>query len=181
MKFIKGNNMSRSQSELSLKQREILQLVIYRTKNPKSPTFFGNNEYIGKCVNVKPDTVRKALKELKDLGYIAEAKDDKGRRHLTYTGKEFAPIIADMRDFDKNMLKQERDNYLRDLNYCRHELELAQIRNNTLDKENSSLRLKLLHTETRLMQLENFLLSHGATKEQIEAMVKMMQQMPESA
>lgn len=174
MKFIKGNNMSRSQSELSLKQREILQLVIYRTKNPKSPTFFGNNEYIAKCVDVQPDTVRKALKELKDLGYIAEAKDDKGRRHLTYTGKEFAPIIADMRDFDKNMLKQERDNYLRDLNYCRHELELAQIRIDTLDKENSSLRLKLLHTETRLMQLENFLLSHGATKEQIEAMVKQM-------
>lgn len=45
--------MSKSKSELSLKQREILQLVIYRTKNPKSPTFFCNNEYIGKCVDVK--------------------------------------------------------------------------------------------------------------------------------
>ena len=76
--------MSRSQSELSLTQREILQLVIYRTQNPQNSTFFGNNEYIGKCVNVKPDTVRKALKELKDLGYIAEAKDEKGRRHLAY-------------------------------------------------------------------------------------------------
>ncbi len=60
--------MSRSQSELSLKQREILQLVIYRTKNPKSPTFFGNNEYIAKCVDVKPDTVRKYIKELEELG-----------------------------------------------------------------------------------------------------------------
>lgn len=86
-----------------------------------------------------------------------------------------------MRNFDKNILKQKRDNYLRDLNYCKHKLELTQIRNDTLDKENSSLRLKLLHTETRLMQLENFLLSHGATKEQIEAMVKMMQQVPEAA
>jgi len=45
--------MSRSQSELSLTQCEILQLVIYRTKNHKSPTFFCNNEYIGKCVDVK--------------------------------------------------------------------------------------------------------------------------------
>lgn len=170
--------MSRSQSELSLTQREILQLVIYRTKNPKSPTFFGNNEYIAKCVDIKPDTVRKALKELKDLGYIAEAKDDKGRRHLTYTGKEFAPIIADMRDFDKNMLKQERDNYLRDLNYCRHELELAQIRIDTLDKENSELRTKSLHTETRLMQLENLFLSQGVSKELIDAMIKQAQTMP---
>ena len=166
--------MSRSQSELSLKQREILQLVIYRTKNPKSPTFFGNNEYIAKCVDVQPDTVRKALKELKDLGYIAEAKDDKGRRHLTYTGKEFAPIIADMRDFDKNMLKQERDNYLRDLNYCRHELELAQIRNDTLERDNSALNDKLFYAELRVKELENIFSAQGVTKEQIDMMIEQM-------
>ena len=169
--------MSRSQSELSLKQREILQLVIYRTKNPKSPTFFGNNEYIAKCVDIKPDTVRKALKELKDLGYIAEAKDDKGRRHLTYTGKEFAPIIADMRDFDKNMLKQERDNYLRDLNYCKHELELAQIRIDTLERENSALNDKLFYAELRVQQLENLFFAQGVTKDQIDAMIKQAQTM----
>ena len=177
MKFIKGNNMSRSQSELSLKQREILQLVIYRTKNPKSPTFFGNNEYIAKCVDIKPDTVRKALKELKDLGYIAEAIDDKGRRHLTYTGKEFAPIIADMRDFDKNMLKQERDNYLRDLNYCRHELELAQIRIDTLERDNSALNDKLFYAELRVKELENIFSAQGVTKEQIDWMIKQTQGM----
>lgn len=170
--------MSKSKSELSLTQREILQLVIYRTKNPQSPTFFGNNEYIAKCVDIKPDTVRKALKELKDLGYIAESKDDKGRRHLAYTGKEFPPIIEDMRNMDKRMLKQERDNYLRDLNYCRHELEMAQIRIDTLDKENSELRTKLLHTETWLMQLENLFLSQGVTKERIDAMIKQAQTMP---
>lgn len=167
--------MSRSQSELSLKQREILQLVIYRTKNPKSPTFFGNNEYIAKCVDIKPDTVRKALKELKDLGYISEAKDDKGRRHLTYTGKEFAPIIADMRDFDKNMLKQERDNYLRDLNYCRHELELAQIRIDTLERDNSALNDKLFYAELRVKELENIFFAQGVTKEQIDMMIKQSQ------
>lgn len=169
--------MSRSQSELSITKREILQLVIYRTKNPKHPTFFGDNEYIAKCVDVKPDTVRKYIKELEELVYLNEIKDDKGRRHLTYTGKEFAPIIADMRDFDKNMLKQERDNYLRDLNYCKHELELAQIHIDTLDKENSELRTKLFHTETRLMQLENLFLSQGVTKERIDAMIKQAQTM----
>ena len=177
MKFIKGNNMSRSQSELSLKQREILQLVIYRTKNPKSPTFFGNNEYIGKCVNVKPDTIRKALKELKDLGYIAEAKDEKGRRHLAYTGKEFAPIIEDMRNMDKRMLKQERDNCLRDLNYCKHELEMAQIRIETLEKDNSALNDKLFYAELRVQQLENLFLSQGVTKERIDMMIKQAQTM----
>ena len=170
--------MSRSQSELSLTQREILQLVIFRTKNPKSPTFFGNNEYIGKCVNVKPDTVRKALKELKDLGYIMEAKDEHGRRHLAYTGKEFAPIIEDMRNMDKRMLKQERDNYLRDLNYCKHELEMAQIRINTLEKESSELRDKLFYADLRVQQLENLFFAQGVTKEQIDMMIKQAQTMP---
>ncbi|MBR3675630.1 MAG: hypothetical protein IKN71_00645 [Alphaproteobacteria bacterium] len=169
--------MSRSQSELSLTQREILQLVIYRTKNPKSPTFFGNNEYIGKCVNVKPDTVRKALKELKDFGYIMEAKDDKGRRHLAYTGKEFAPIIEDMRNMDKRMLKQERDNCLRDLNYCKHELELAQIRIDTLERDNSALNDKLFYAELRVKELENIFFAQGVTNEQIDWMIKQTQGM----
>jgi len=169
--------MSKSKSELSLNQREILQFIIYRTKSKVHPTFFGNNEYIAKYVNVKPDTVRKAIKKLEKLGYLKEAKDDKGRRHLAYTSKEFAPIIADMRNIDKNVLKQERDNYLRDLNYYKHELELAQIRIDALDKENSDLRTRLLHTETRLMQLENLFTSQGITKEQIDMMIKQIQEM----
>ncbi|MCM1295467.1 MAG: helix-turn-helix domain-containing protein [Muribaculaceae bacterium] len=164
--------MSRSQSELSLTQREILQLIIYRTKNPKHATFFGDNEYIAKCVNVKPDTIRKAIKELIKLEYLVQGKDKQGRRHLVYTGKAFAPIIADMRNFDKSILKQERDNYLRDLTYCQNELGLAQIRIKTLDKDNSDLRLNLLHTETRLIQLENLFTAQGVTKEQIDVMIK---------
>lgn len=92
------------------------------------------------------------------MEYLVQGKDKQGRRHLVYTGKKFAPIIADMRNFDKSILKQERDNYLRDLTYCQKELELAQISIKTLDKENSELRLKfLLQTETRLMQIENLL------------------------
>lgn len=170
--------MSRSQSELSLTQREILQLIIYRTKNPKHTTFFGDNEYIAKCVNVKPDTVRKAVNELIKLEYLVQGKDKQGRRHLIYTGKKFAPIIADMRNFDKSILKQERDNYLHDLTYCQNELELTQIRMKTLDRENSELRLKLLQTETRLMQIENLFTSQGVTKEQIDVMIRQMEERP---
>ena len=164
--------MSKSKSELSLNQREILQFIIYRTKSKVHPTFFGNNEYIAKYVNVKPDTVRKAIKKLEKLGYLMEAKDEHGRRHMVYTGKEFAPIVTDMRNYDKRLLMQERDNYLRDLNYYKKEYELAKIGMERLEKENSELRTKLLHTETRLMQLEQSLLSQGATKEQIDRMIK---------
>ena len=38
--------MSRSKAELSVTERLIIQLVIYRTKNPKHPTFFGDNKKI---------------------------------------------------------------------------------------------------------------------------------------
>jgi len=54
---------------------------------------------------------------------------------------------------------------------------MAQIRIDTLDKENSELRTKLLNTETRLMQLENLFLSQGVTKEQIDTMIKQAQTM----
>ena len=83
-----------------------------------------------------------------------------------------------MRNFDKSILKQERDNYLRDLTYCQNELELTQIRMNTLDRENSELRLKLLQTETRLMQIENLFTSQGVTKEQIDVMIRQMEERP---
>lgn len=163
--------MSRSKSELSLNQREILQFITYRTRSKVHPTFFGSNEYIAKYVNVQPDTVRKAIKKLEKLGYLMEAKDEHGRRHMAYTGKEFAPIVADMRNYEKRLLMQERDNYLRDMNYYKKEYELAKIRIDVLDKENSELRTKLLHAETRLMQMEQSLLSQGATKELIDRMI----------
>ena len=175
MKFIKGNNMSRSQSELSLKQREILQLVIYRTKNPKSPTFFGNNEYIAKCVDVKPDTVRKAITKLVKLEYLQLGYDKQGRRHMVYTGKEFAPIIENMNNIDKKSLRDDKEYYEREAQYSAHELELAKIRIETLERENTSLQSKLFQAELRVKQLENIFTAQGCTKEQIDMMIKQSQ------
>ena len=62
--------MSRSKAELSVTERLIIQLVIYRTKNPKHPTFFGDNKNIAKCIDVQPDTVRKAIAKLVKLEYF---------------------------------------------------------------------------------------------------------------
>ena len=62
--------MSRSKTELSVTERLIIQLVIYRTKNPKHPTFFGDNKNIAKCIDVQPDTVRKAIAKLVKLEYL---------------------------------------------------------------------------------------------------------------
>lgn len=58
--------MSRSKAELSVTERLILQLVKFRT-NPKHTTFYGDNKNIAKCVDIQPDTARKAIAKLLKL------------------------------------------------------------------------------------------------------------------
>ena len=167
--------MSRSKAELSVTERLIIQLVIYRTKNPKHPTFFGDNKNIAKCIDVQPDTVRKAIAKLVKLEYLQLGYDKQGRRHMVYTGKEFAPIIENMNNIDKKSLRDDKEYYEREAQYSAHELELAKIRIETLERETTELSSKLLAAETRVMQLESLFFSQGCTKEQIDMMIERME------
>ena len=45
------------------------------------------------------------------------------------------------------------NNYLRNLNYCKHELEMAQIRIDTLERDNSALNDKLFYAELLVQEL----------------------------
>lgn len=63
------------------------------------------------------------------------------------------------------------------MNYCRHELELAQIRIDTLERDNSALNDKLFYAELRVKELENIFFAQGVTKEQIDMMIKQVQTM----
>lgn len=45
------------------------------------------------------------------------------------------------------------NNYLRDLNYCKHELESAQIRINTLEKDDAVLNDKMFYAELLVQEL----------------------------
>lgn len=63
------------------------------------------------------------------------------------------------------------------MNYCKHELELAQIRINTLERDNSALNDKLFYAELRVKELENIFFAQGVTKEQIDMMIKQVQTM----
>lgn len=169
--------MSRSKAELSVTERLIIQLVIYRTKNPKHPTFFGDNKNIAKCIDVQPDTVRKAIAKLVKLEYLQLGYDKQGRRHMVYTGKEFAPIIENMNNIDKKSLRDDKEYYEREAQYSARELELAKIRIETLERENSLLQSKLFQAELRVKQLENIFTAQGCTKEQIDMMIKQMMDM----
>ena len=169
--------MSRSKAELSVTERLIIQLVIYRTKNPKHPTFFGDNKNIAKCVDVQPDTVRKAIAKLVKLEYLQLGYDKQGRRHMVYTGKEFAPIIENMNNIDKKSLRDDKEYYEREAQYSARELELAKIRIETLERENTSLQSKLFQAELRIKQLENIFTAQGVSKEQIDMMIGQAQTM----
>ena len=166
--------MSRSKAELSVTERLIIQLVIYRTTNPKHPTFFGDNKNIAKCIDVQPDTVRKAIAKLVKLEYLQLGYDKQGRRHMVYTGKEFAPIIENMNNIDKKSLRDDKEYYEREAQNATHELKLAQIRIETLERERTELCFKLLAAEDRISQLENLFTAQGCTKEQINTMIKQM-------
>lgn len=167
--------MSRSKAELSVTERLIIQLVKFRI-NAKHPTFYGDNKNIAQCLDIQPDTARKAIAKLVKLEYLQLGYDKQGRRHMVYTGKEFAPIFENMNNIDKKSLRDDKEYYEREAQYSAHELELAKIRIETLERENSELQNKLFYSELRVSQLENLFLSQGATKEQIDWMIKQNQQ-----
>ena len=165
--------MSRSKSELSVTERLIIQLVKFRI-NAKHPTFYGDNKNIAQCLDIQPDTARKAVSKLVKLGYLEVGFDKQGRRHMVYTGKKFAPIIENMNNIDKKSLRDDKEYYEREAQYSAHELELTKIRIETLERENALLQSKLSQAELRVKQLENIFTAQGCTKEQIDMMIGKM-------
>ena len=163
--------MSRSKAELSVTDRLIIQLIKFRI-NAKHPTFYGDNKNIAQCLDIQPDTARKAVSKLVKLGYLEVGFDKQGRRHMVYTGKEFAPIFENMNNIDKKVLRDNKEYYERSFKDTKHELDMAKIRIETLERENSTLQNKLFCSELRVSQLENIFLSRGAPKEYIDMIIK---------
>ena len=160
--------MSKSKSELSITERLIIELIQYRTSNPKHPTFYGDNENIAKCFDIQTDTARKAVSKLVKLGYLIKNFDKQGRRHLLYSGKPFTPIIANMNNIDKKLLRNDKEYYEMSFKDAQHELELAKIRIETLERKTSELHSKLLGSDLKASKLGLFLQNLGYSKEQID-------------
>lgn len=160
--------MSKSKSELSITERLIIELIQYRTSNPKHPTFYGDNENIAKCFDIQTDTARKAVSKLVKLGYLIKNFDKQGRRHLLYSEKPFTPIIANMNNIDKKLLRSDKEYYEMNFKDAQHELELAKIRIETLERKTSELHSKLLGSDLKASKLGLFLQNLGYSKEQID-------------
>ncbi|MBR6412238.1 MAG: helix-turn-helix domain-containing protein [Alphaproteobacteria bacterium] len=165
--------MSKSKSDLSLTKRVLLDFVKFKTQNGHQ--FFASNEYIAKGLDLTENTAKTFVNDLIREGYLYKEIDKRGMRILSLTGKEYKPLFEDLRNFDKKVLKEDRDNFQRDNKYLNQQLEQETAYKEQLLNENTDLVLsnaELTHRvqelEKRVTALENIFYKNGMTKEQLE-------------
>ena len=113
--------MSKSKSELSITKRVLLDFVKFKTQNGHQ--FFASNEYIAKGLDLTQSTAKTFVNDLIRDGYLYKEIDKTGKRILSLTGKEYKPLFEDMRNMDKKILKEDRDNFERDNKYLNEQLQ----------------------------------------------------------
>ena len=175
--------MSKSKSELSITKRVLLDFVKFKTQNGHQ--FFASNEYIAKWLDLTQSTAKTFVNDLIRDGYLYKEIDKTGKRILSLTGKEYKPLFEDMRNMDKKILKEDRDNFERDNKYLNDQLSQETARIKQLINERTDLVLsnqeltmlvQKLETELATLKhkvsaLENIFYSHGVSKEQLEQMI----------
>ena len=176
--------MSKSKSDLSITKRVLLDFVKYRTQ--RGGQFFASNEYIAKGLDLTESTAKTFVNDLIRDGYLYKEIDKKGMRILSLTGKEYKPLFEDMRNLDKKVLKEDRDNFERENKYLNEQLSMETSHCEQLSNQNTELVLSNAELTTRVQKLEeelagikkrvssleNIFYSHGVTKEQLESMIK---------
>ena len=116
--------------------------------------------------------------------------DKLGRRILSLTGKEYRPLFEDMRNIDKKVLKEDRDNFERENKYLNEQLSYETAHNETLLHENTELvlsnaeltaRVQKLEEELsalkkRVSSLENIFYQNGLSQNQLEELIQQSSQ-----
>ena len=126
--------MSRSKAELSITERLLLTYIGYKTN--KNFKFFMNNEALAKVICCKTSTTKVMVNKLVREGYLIKFCDDKGRRQLSLSGREFMPLDGvNMGNIEKNMLKHDAQDQEQWVNYYKNELKEAQNRIKSLENE----------------------------------------------
>ena len=168
--------MSKSKSELSFTDRLIIQLIRFRTRDANHPSFFGDNKNIATCLDIQPDTARKAVTKLIKLGYLQKFLDKQGRRHLAYTGKEYVPIIENLSNLDKRVLKSQLEYYIKECRDAQKELDSAKYTIKSLEERARNLEKKWIDADLRVGWLEAIFTTRGVTPEQVDLLVKEMEE-----
>ena len=126
--------MSRSKAELSITERLLLTYIGYKTNH--NFKFFMNNETLAKAICCKTSSTKVMVNKLVREGYLIKSCDDKGRRQLSLSGREFMPLDGvNMGNIEKNTLKHDAQDQEQWANYYKNELNEAQIRIKSLENE----------------------------------------------
>ena len=64
------------------------------------------NEAIAMGLDIQPITAKSIVNKLVRKGYLIKTKDNKNRRHLALSGKEFVPITGNVANIDKKIAKK---------------------------------------------------------------------------
>ena len=177
-------------SKLSITKRVLLDYIKFRTHN--NFKFYEGNEYIAKALELTTGSAKVFVNDLIRDGYLYKEIDKQGRRVLSYTGKKYMPLFEDMRNVDKKVLKQEKEDLERDNKYLNQELETNKCYADGLRAENTNLVLsnaeltrKVRELEERIQKLEetvanqsgrisdleNLFYKNGVSEEQLNNMI----------
>ena len=176
--------MSKSKSELSITKRVLLDFIKYKTQNGHQ--FFASNDYVAKGLDLTENTAKTFVNDLIHDGYLYKEIDKQGRRILSLTGKEYRPLFEDMRNIDKKVLKEDRDNFERENKYLNEQLSMGNAHVEQLSNQNTELVLsnaeltarvqkleeELAGLKKRVSSLENIFYQNGMSPNQLEELIQ---------
>ena len=156
--------MSERQGKLTITERLILTYIGYKTN--RNFKFFMNNEALAKAICCKTSSTKVMVNKLVREGYLIKSCDDKGRRQLSLSGREFMPLDGvNMGNIEKNMLKHDAQDQEQWANYYKNELNEAQNHIKSLENERDSYK-------SAFETLVSLLATKGIKIEDIDMMIK---------
>ena len=176
--------MPKKQSDLSITKRVLLSYIQFRTRNQFK--FYESNDYIAKALDIMASSAKVFVNELIRDGYLYKEIDKQGRRILSLTGKEYRPLFEDMRNIDKKVLKEDRDNFERENKYLNEQLAMENAHCEQLSNQNTELVLsnaeltqrvqkleeELAGIKKRVSSLENIFYQNGMSSNQLEELIQ---------
>lgn len=135
-------------TKLSLTARYLLTYIRFKTNN--NHQFFANNATIAKVIGCTETSTKVIVNKLIREGYIIKSIDDKGRRNLSLSGKEFQPLDGVyMNNVEKSLLKQDAKNQEDWAHYLQKENKSYKARVKTLEDEITRLNQQIFDLQSR--------------------------------
>lgn len=135
-------------TKLSLTARYLLTYIRFKTNNNRP--FFANNATIAKVIGCTEASTKVIINTLIREGYIIKTIDDKKRRNLSLSGKEFQPLDGVyMNNVEKHILKQDAQNQEDWAKYQQKENEAYKARIKTLEADITRLNQQIFELQNQ--------------------------------